>query len=491
MRTKKTAAILLTAAMASASLAGCGEPKGEDSGKSGGDETVTLTFATTGAEPSCQAQVLDAVNEKLKADGLNFQIDVKYLDDYWNKLALDIAGGAEYDLAWAHNSTLSDLVAKKVYQPITEALDSVGTELKEKTPDYVLSGGTVNGEVYAIPRIVPTTGYTNTFDVRKDLMDKYGIEKITTLEEMEQYLQAIYENEEGMIPYAGSNILPLMPVMGNYHYLLGDGAYALYVDPEDPELTVKNFWASDEFVQMCDKKREWEEKGWLSNDWSAIESPDNGFDYGKVGAVDSNVMRVSERVDSMANNVPEAEPYTVYLEPEKRWIFNAGDNMLAVPSTSKHPEEAVQFIQWIKCNQENYDLWSYGVEGVNYNKNGEAVDVSGIDAENVYSPNIWMWNDLDVARFSSNFPEDAIERLQSWDSESEASPLLGFTIDQTNIKSEVSQITAIMTEYSQNLAKGQVNIHDVQAEILEKMEAAGIDKVIEEVQKQVDAYAGK
>ena len=193
----------------------------------------------------------------------------------------------------------------------------------------------------------------------------------------------------------------------------------------------------------------------------------------------------------MKNTLPEAEPYTVYLEPKTRWIYSAGDNMLAVPSTSKHVNEAVELIQWFKCNQENYDLWSYGVEGVNYEKNGEAIDISNIASENVWSPMVWMWNDMDVARFSANFSQDAIQRLTDWDSQSQTSPLLGFVLDESKIKAEASQIRAIMTEYADNLAKGDLDVNEVRDEIIGKMKAAGIDKVIEETQKQVDTFAGK
>ena len=276
---KKIIALLLVLVMALTFVA-CAKQPAENNDSTtastkGGDDTaatteggndaevVTLTFATLGTPSACQDQVLAAVNEKLLADGLNIQIQVKQLDDYWNKLALDIAGGAEYDLAWAHSSTLSDLVAKKVYQPITEALNTVGTDLKAKTPEHVLKGGTINGEIYAIPRVIPTTGFSNTYDVRKDLMDKYGMTDITTVEELEAYFQAVLDNEDGMYPYVGSNIQVLFPAYGNYHYLIGDGIYALYVDPADPELTVKSAWESDAYAQMFNKKKEWAEKGYL------------------------------------------------------------------------------------------------------------------------------------------------------------------------------------------------------------------------------------
>lgn len=495
---RKLLTVLLASAMAVTALAGCGN-KGNDvpadnktqSNTSAEEKAVTLTFASIGAESICQDQVLDAINKKLLADGLNIQVQVKQLDDYWQKLSLDIAGGTEYDIAWAHSSTLADLVAKKVYQPITEALNSVGQDLKNKTPEYVLKGGSIKNEIYAIPRVISSTGNNNVFAVRKDLMDKYDMESITTIEELEAYFQAVIDNEDGMFPYSGNNMAPMFPVFANFHFLLGDGAPALYVDPADPELTVKSFWESDEFVAICEKRKEWADKGYMISDTSKIDNPTYSYEYGKLAAVDSNVMGVSEQVANMAKTCPEGQPYTIYLEPDQRWIFNAGDNMLAVPSTSKHVTEAIQLIQWFKCNQENYDLWSYGVEGVNYVKDGDAIDISGIAPENVYSPMIWMWNDIDMARFPANFKPEEVERLKSWDSQSKQSPLLGFTLDQSSFKAEASQISAVITEYAVNLCTGALDIHAVREEIISKLKAAGIDKVIEETQKQVDAFVGK
>ncbi len=497
---KRVLMTVVAVAMVATILTGCG--KGNDAVTPSGsgnteaesqkkDEIVTLTFASLGTEAACHDQVMASINEKLLADGLNIQVQVKLLDDYWQKLALDIAAGEQYDLAWAHSSTLADLVSKKVYVPITDVLDSVGQELKAKTPEYALRGGSVNGEIYAIPRVIPNTGYNNVFAVRKDLMDKYEIESITTIEDLENYFQAILDHEEGMYPYSGNNIAPLMPVYANYHFVLDISAPALYVDPQDPDLTVKSFWESEEFIKICEKRKEWLDKGYMITDSSKIDNASYAYEYGKIAAADSNVMGVSEQVANMTQSCPEGQPYTVYLEPDQRWIFNAGDNMLAIPSTSKHVEEAVQLIQWFKCNQENYDLWSYGVEGINYKKDGEAIDVSDIAPENVYSPMIWMWNDIDMARFPACFKTEEIERLRNWDSQSKPSPLLGFTLDQSSVKAEISQMNAVLAEYSANLASGVVDIHDVRDEVLTKLKAAGIDKVIEETQRQVDAFAGK
>ena len=56
------------------------------------------------------------------------------------------------------------------------------------------------------------------------------------------------------------------------------------------------------------------------------------------------------------------------FNPEKGsvrpWAFKNGN---AVPSTSTNPEGAVKFLNWLYSSQANYDLFFYGIEGVNYN----------------------------------------------------------------------------------------------------------------------------
>lgn len=495
---RKIASLMLVAAMAATAFAGCGDDAGSSaagdsstggstSGASG--ETVELVAAFPGQESNGQAAVLDAVSKAAQEDGVNITISVKFLDDYWNKLALAVAGGDSYDLAWAHSSTLSDLVSKKVYQPIDEALENYGQDLLTNTPDYVLKGGTVGGQVYALPRVIPMTAFNNVWNIRGDIREKYNIPEITTVEDLEAYFDAILKNEPDMYAIVGSNMQPLYPVYADYFFPIGDGGInPVYIDPNDPDYTVKSFWDSDAFTQVCEKRKEWYDKGYLPVDSSNLESEDTGFDYGMVGCVAANLMRASERIDGFTTNVPDGKIETVLLEPETRHIYMAGDNMLAVPSTSKHVNEAIAFINWFKKDQENYDLWSYGVEGTNYTLTDNAVDVSNVAEENIYSMNTWMWNDIRLARFSSNYSQEDIDELKTWDDNSEVTPFVGFTVDQSKIKSQISQVTAVMNEYAQNLGKGVLDINEVRDEIMEKMNAAGLQDIITEVQAQVDAY---
>jgi len=215
---------------------------------------------------------------------------------------------------------------------------------------------------------------------------------------------------------------------------------------------------------------------------------DSGFDSGKVACVPANVTRASERIDGFTAGVPGGTVETVLLQPQTEYIFSAGDNMMAVPSTAKYPDKAVALINWIKQNQANYDLWSYGVEGTNYNLNGNAIDTSNISTDLVYSSNVWMWNDIRIARFSANFAQSDIDLITHWDDNATITPFVGFNLDQTNISSQVSNITAIMKQYCPSLFNGVSDIQAQKADIMNQLNAAGLPQVIQETQNQLNTW---
>ena len=71
-------------------------------------------------------------------------------------------------------------------------------------------------------------------------------------------------------------------------------------------------------------------------------------------------------------------------------------------------------------------------------------------------------------------------------------PLAGFVPDTTNIKNEVAARDALYSELGFLIEYGLVDDVDAAiAEYQQKQKDAGVDKIVEEVQKQVDAYLGQ
>ena len=80
------------------------------------------------------------------------------------------------------------------------------------------------------------------------------------------------------------------------------------------------------------------------------------------------------------------------------------------------------------------------------------------------------------------------EKYKKFDESAIRSPLFGFEFDQTPVKNEVEAITQLAREFEGALNIGAVNPEIFVPKVKAKYKAAGLDRVIEEEQKQLDAW---
>jgi putative aldouronate transport system substrate-binding protein len=72
------------------------------------------------------------------------------------------------------------------------------------------------------------------------------------------------------------------------------------------------------------------------------------------------------------------------------------------------------------------------------------------------------------------------------------SPALGFAFDSVPVQTELASVSAVVKEYELSLSTGSVDPARVLPEFLDKLKGAGSERIIAEVQKQLDAWkAGK
>lgn len=461
-----------------------------------GLQPVTLKLLLPTQEPEGQAEVMKAVEEKLAKDGLPFKLDFTYIpyDQYWNKIWLVAASGEPYDLALTAYSNLPGMVSKKVVAPLDDALRQYGHNLVAHTPDYALQGVTIGGKIYGIPRVMPISEFQSFLQIRGDLRQKYGLPEIRNVADMDRYLETIAAKEPEMTPYFyDTGRFLLREYGGDVAFLAGGYLNApVYIDPADPELRVRNTYESDFFKAIMFKQREWQKKGYIPygpSDTSRYPDPEIALATGKIAATWSVVLKQTERIDGFKDKLPEGELENVYLHPEKpKYMFIGADNILSVFSTSRHVNEAVALVNWIRTSQENYDLFTYGIEGVNYKLKDGALDYDGIAPEHRYMPISWAWNDIRFARFSKHISTAYGEELRNWDKTAAASPTLGFVPDLAPIKSEVAQLNVIISEYLPQLYSAKTEWEPTMERFKEKLQDAGIARVMTEIQRQFNQY---
>ncbi|GFZ83360.1 ABC transporter substrate-binding protein [Paenibacillus marchantiophytorum] len=455
----------------------------------------TVKIVLPGDAPKDLAGVQKAMEEKLKTDGLNIKLDFTYFpwDQYNNKLNLIAASGENYDLAWTHVSWLSQIAAKNVIIPLNDLIAEQGQQLKADIPAASFASASIEQMIYGIPTLVPSAENNNFFVIRGDLREKYKLAPIKTLADFENYLDTIKKNEPNMVPIANDNTRGLLREFGDIYLPIGDyGAGPAYIDPADKSLQVKNFYESEIFKNIVKTKRKWYLKGWFPKDAQEIKDSEAALNNGKIAATWSNVLKTSERIDAFKAGVPTGTLEDVFLNPEKpKYVFDAASNLLSVFSTSKNSKAAIAFVNWSRSSKENYDLFSYGVNNVNYKLDGNAVSTQGIADKSTYNQVNWAWDDIRMKRFSKNVSPSYIENLKVWDKNAVVAPTLGFRFNADPVKSEIAQIDAVGQVYVGVANNGYVEYDDFYPEFKSKLKAAGIDKVIAEVQKQLNDFVAK
>ena len=164
----------------------------------------------------------------------------------------------------------------------------------------------------------------------------------------------------------------------------------------------------------------------------------------------------------------------------------------ALPTSCDEEVAAVKFMNMLYTNPDIYNLVCFGVEGVHYNMdaNGQMVLPEGVTPESSpYYPNCFnfvanttlanTWAGTDPT-----LPQQELAAIQR----SVDSPLLGFSFDTSAVADQFARLGVIAhDEYGPFIFTGMAS--DAQyKEFIDKMYENGLQDVIDEAQRQIDAW---
>lgn len=70
----------------------------------------------------------------------------------------------------------------------------------------------------------------------------------------------------------------------------------------------------------------------------------------------------------------------------------------------------------------------------------------------------------------------------------ETSPYLGFTLDTTSLQNELTATTNVIEEFKAALENGTVDPETELPKFIEKLNASGAQKIVDEAQRQLDEW---
>nr|WP_286672498.1 DUF3502 domain-containing protein [Cohnella hashimotonis] len=141
----------------------------------------------------------------------------------------------------------------------------------------------------------------------------------------------------------------------------------------------------------------------------------------------------------------------------------------------------------VNADKALYNLLVYGIEGRHYTKTtGNFIKVN---PDGGYFTNTdWVFGDIRGEYLPEGSPPDKIEQTIKANEEASVSAFEGFEFNSDPVKTEIANVRAVNDEYYAALATGTIDPARFLAEYEDKLSKAGAGVIVQEKQKQLDAW---
>ena len=529
---KKIAALLLALALVASLFAACGGDSGssapssstggssqdapessesapESSDAASGDdgEIHPMRIVQPGTLPDEYEQGIAAVNEKLKADGVNIEVSVQRIpwDSYAEKLNLMLTTGEEFELLHVMQDVknLSAIAGMDAILPLDDLLGNYPDLVANFTENEWL-GAVYNGNHYAVPCSWHSFDNTMAYmTVRTDTMKKVGYNEFPA-DSVDDVLDLMKKSQDSMLEETGIKAY-------NWYHQNQDTAhwlhrtydtYPFYVENSlgliiaRQDGTIDSFYESEEFKQDCEVYQKMFQQGLINPDILNMDSQVK-YDQANLGAFlpsktfDPSVAKtIMDKTD-----LTEVTADWVKMCPDKPdVIYTFVQNLNAISATAEDPESGLKFLNWLYASQENHDLFHFGQEGVYFKDEGEGMlsrsdDMKNDNGDARFWLDTWMTGYMPYMRYDAAVTTDEYLDYMNYRSENYVvSPVAGFLFDSSNVTTELTNLQTEIIASIYPIKVGMVSYEDNIDTAIEKLKAAGLDKYLEEYRTQFQAY---
>lgn len=455
-------------------------------------DPVNLRWIVVGnGEPEGSITVEKEINKYLK-NKINATLDIKFFfwgDDFDQRIAVYMAAGDPYDINFAASWTANyrKYASYGTYVDITDMLDTYAPKTKALLGKDIINGAKVDGRLYALP--VFNSNIVNNNDgilLNKKLVQKYNlnISKIKKLQDLEPILSIIKKKEPNIIAfspfdsYGSSNAFNTLGLEKlNYD---SPGVVSI----TDKTAKVINEYEDSRTIAFYKLMNKWYKWGYISK----ATQPTNSFyndNKSKIFALYANIYP-GKCADLLKNDGVDMLP--VKVGTAYKSTASCTGAMQAISTNSKNPERALMLLELVNTDEKLSNLINYGIEGTHYKKTG-AKTITQLQKSQQYSPSTtWLFGNESIV-YSTD-----INIQKEWDSYKTkvkyavASPILGFSFESKPVSTNIPKLKSITDKYYNDLCIGKVDPTSTLKKMNAELKKAGLDKVLAEMQKQVDTF---
>lgn len=496
---KRILAAMLTLSMV-VSMTACGNSEAggsKDSAKNNGngDEPYTVTMVLNGSTQPDEERIEQKINEILEPE-LNANLDIVVLP--WasasQQLQLMLSWDEKIDVFYTQATNAVQYMNAGQIIDMSELIDKYGTNIKQIYGEDIAKINQIEGFVYGVPNQIERGSIPAVF-MRKDLVEKYNIDtsQIKEPKDLESVFETVKAGEPDMTMLYSINDgdTPVTRLFRGDN--LSDNNYLGVLMDQTNSTKLENFFATDWFKDTTTMLYNWYQKGYISQD--AGTNTENWRTVCKAGNLFSLFFAYhpGTPVEFESSTGYDFEIVPFYNEP----IINSSSYngvTFSIAQNSENPEKTMEVLDYIYGSSEIMNLLNWGEQDKDYviedADNGIINFPEGITSDNAgYNLNLgWeLPNQFIAYKWTGSDPQ-LWEKMEEFNGSAKSSKAVGFLFDSSNYSSEIAALSNIVKQYSGALYSGSGDPDELIPELLEALDDAGINEVIQAKQEQLDAF---
>lgn len=514
---RKTLPLVLAIVLALSVFAGCSDSNGQSSISSEPPSSVsTSSLASQDAnesEPSSeqpyhivmahltgtnmddQEKVVAAINELTKTE-LNMTFDniaINY-GDLMTKLNLMLSGGDKLDILPVYSSMAASYISAGQIANLNDYILDHGQDILREVGEDIVKSGSIDDFLYGVPSQKESASLAGIV-MRKDIVEACGIDvdAIHTLDDVTAVFAQVKAQYPDMDMTTGTDLVQTW----RDHDILSDRLGVLMDDGQDT--TVVNWYETESYKSKVMRVHEWYKTGYIKLD--AATSTETAQNLVKAGSLFSYMSVIKPGYLVQANSQCNQEMTYAYIGHDDGTTLNTlNTNNVnfynwGIANNSEDKEKAMQFLNFAYSNADFMNLLNWGIEGEHYQKVEGSENVieypQGMDDSNTtYHMNMgWHLPNQYIAHIWTGLPEDVWDQYKAHNDSAVKSKAFGFLYDPTSLSTELTALMGVQEEYVKPLETGSVsNVDQALQEFNDKLYAAGLQKIIDLKQEQLDAW---
>lgn len=489
----KLCAFLLVLCMVATLFTGFATAEGTDTGKKYPVIRMCYQYYFENSAKD-EALVEDALN-KIMREKAGAEVDLVGIPfaNWATQLNLMLTGGEDsLDLVSSFwYTSASNLAANGQIIPLDDLLNQYGQEIKAQFTDPAfLNCGAVNGKLYGIPSITAWCS-ENGYYVKTDKVEGAGVD-MSKIHDLQTMTDAMIQMKKA---YPDSYFIPgstepyWIPKDIDY---LGDTKFlGVLTDPAN-STTVENYYESNYFLNFLKYVQIWKDNGLFSPD--PLSNSDATLMNLQAGVVEGTP---GYNYDTYLGelNIEGFSGVDLKSAAISKCLATTGDvttYMWHISSFCKNPDAAMKVLNVLYSDPDAAQLVANGIEGKHYvlDANGQMQYLEGQNSMSttwgVGSMAIWPNSTLCKTWYYQ--PKDIYDQIKAKVNSAIKSKALGFQFDSSAVTNETTACSNVIAQYYNPLMYAEVDISQTLPEFQQALRDAGIDTIIAEKQKQLDAW---